>query len=436
MKQHHGDLSVPVAEGGRMLFLIDEMSSITAGGTERQLLQMIHIARACGWTPQICVLRRSAWFSDEIAGCPVKRLDWDNLVSVQSAGHGFRTARWLRKERFDVMQTIFPESNLIGPWLAKLAGIPVVLGTRRNLSPGAGSRLGVRVLLQRVTNHLTTAILVNSEAVLRRTRQLERTAVRKLFVIHNGIDLKLMASPPGLREQMRRELGLQEGELLVGNLSGLRPVKGIDIFVDAAVVAHRSCPQMRFVIVGEGELRAEVEALIERVGLKGICMVAGPAMDVRPYLAAMDIAVLCSKAEGFSNSLLEYMAAGLATVATDVGGNREALGGSGLLIAPNDPQALARAIVSLLDSRHREVLGLAARQAVQQFDLPAAEAKTADIYRRLLTPRRTQRSTSSHSSSHSDVKRAASDPQTLFLPNTPDHAYRTKLQMIDHKESR
>jgi glycosyltransferase involved in cell wall biosynthesis len=429
LKQRGGNLSTPDIEGGSLLFLIDEMTSITAGGTERQLIQMIQIARTCGWTPQVCVMRKSEWFSEEIAGCPVKRLDWENIASIRSLGSCLRAVRWMHQQKFDAMQTIFPESNLVGPWLAKLAGIPVVLGTRRNLSPGIASCFHWPALFRRLTNYLTAGILVNSEAVLRRTHSIERAPFRKLFVIHNGIDIQKISPSAELRAQMRGELGLGEDDLLVGNLSGLRPIKGIDTFIDAAVLARKNSERLRFVVVGEGELRAEAEAIIERKGLRGICTVAGPAVDVLPYLAAMDIAVLCSRAEGFSNSLLEYMAAGLAIVATDVGGNREALGGSGLLIAPDDPAALARAIVSLRESRHREVLGKAAKHAVQRFDLPIAEAKTASIYRKLLTPRVTKRN-------RYLVEHARPGSQPLFLTNSSDLSRISNFKIIDHKESR
>ena len=430
MKQHDSDLSTADVKGGRLLFMIDEMTSITAGGTERQLVQMIQIAQACGWVPQVCVMRNSAWFSEEIAGCPVKLMSWENVGSMRSFQHCWRAASWMREQKFDAMQTIFPESNMVGPWLAKLAGIPVVLGTRRNLSPGITSSLSPAALLQRLSNYLTDGILVNSEAVLRRTRSLERVPLRKLFVTYNGIDLKKILTPPDLRARMRKELGLGESDLLVGNLSGLRPIKGIDTFIDAAVIAQKHSHRLRFVVVGEGELRATAEELIERKGLKGICTVAGPAVDVLPYLAAMDIAVLCSRAEGFSNSLLEYMAAGLAIVATDVGGNREALGGSGLLIAPDDPQALARAVVSLRDSRHREVLGKAAKRAVQRFDLPAAEANTDVIYRKLLSPKIDRRSGGLSAERQSDGALPA------YRAKSPDLSHLPKFQIIDPKESR
>ncbi|MEO6803931.1 MAG: glycosyltransferase [Granulicella sp.] len=427
---HRGsNLSTADIEGGSLLFLIDEMTSITAGGTERQLIQMIQIARTCGWTPQVCVMRNSAWFSEEIAGCSVKMLDWDNLASLHSPGCCLRAVRWMRQQKFDAMQTIFPESNLVGPWLAKLAGIPVVLGTRRNLSPEITSSFHFPALLRRLTNYLTAGILVNSEAVLRRTHSIERAPFRKLFVIHNGIDLQKISPPPELRAQMRRELGLSDDDLLVGNLSGLRPIKGIDTFIDAAVLARKTSERLRFIVVGEGEFRTEAEALIERKGLRGIFTVAGPAVDVLPHLAAMDIAVLCSRAEGFSNSLLEYMATGLAIVATDVGGNREALGGSGLLIAPNDPAALARAILSLRESHHREVLGKAAKHAVKRFDLPIAQAKTASIYRKLLSPRVTK-------CNGYLIEHGRPDSQPLFVTNSSDLSLISNFKIIDPKESR
>jgi glycosyltransferase involved in cell wall biosynthesis len=98
----------------------------------------------------------------------------------------------------------------------------------------------------------------------------------------------------------------------------------------------------------------------------------------------MDIGVLSSLAEGFSNSLLEYMASGLPAVATEVGGNREALEGVGLLVPPNDTEALAEAILELRSATLRQTLGLAARQRVERFSLARAEKRMKEIYAELL----------------------------------------------------
>lgn len=371
--------------GPRILFLIDEVTSITAGGTERQLLQLVQIAIKTGLSPQICVLRGSNWLTPELAGCPVTQLHWRTLGSPASLLTLMRTVRWMRSQRFAALQTFFSESNLIGPWMGRMAGIPVVLGTRRNLNVEAAALGRMPLVTQWASNLLVNGILANSEAVLRRTVATERAPLRKMLVAYNGIDVPAITPAPHHRAQMRATLGLSEQDILVGNISGLRAVKGVDLFIEAASIASKVESRLRFVLVGEGDMHEKLSLLIKEKNLSRTFFLPGPAKDVRPYLAAMDIAVLCSHAEGFSNSLLEYMAAGVATIATDVGGNREALGGNGLLIEPGNPEALAAAIRSLINPGLRRALGHAARQAVSRFDLAVAEERTATIYKHFIS---------------------------------------------------
>ena len=365
----------------KILFLIDEMSSITAGGTERQLLQQVEIARKSGLSPTVCVLRGTEWLTGKIAGCHVKHFEIERICSLDGLVKLKELVRWMRGERFQILQTFFSESNLIGPWIGRLAAIPVVLGTRRNLNHATNDGMnsfGIR--LQAVSNMLVDRIIANSEAVLERVAESELGSRRKLCVVYNGIDLSQMQLRAGEGAKLRRQFGLQEHHVLVGNISGLRRIKGVDIFVKAAALASRKHPQLRFVLVGDGELREEIEQLVEENRLRDVFVMAGAADDVSPFLAAMDVAVLSSMAEGFSNSLLEYMAAELPIIATDVGGNREALGGSGILIEAGRPAALASAISSLVDGSVRKACSAGAYRAVQRFDVKVAEARMRELY--------------------------------------------------------
>lgn len=365
----------------RILFLIDEMTAITAGGTERQLLQLVNIAQKNGIDPQICVLRGTEWLTSEVAGCPVTHF---NIHAIQSA-KGLRElnalTRWVREQKFQILQSFFNESNLLAPWIGKFAGVPIVLGSRRNLNHATVDGLrGVASIMQSVSNLLVDGIIANSDAVSEYTQKMEGFAKNKLCVAYNGIELAHLRPTPGARDATRQKLGVKPDELLVGNISGLRAIKGVGIFVEAAAAACKAHPELKFVLVGDGDMRPSIEAAIEEHGLQQCFHLAGAAEDVRSYLAAMDIAVLCSFAEGFSNSLLEYMAAGLPVIATDVGGNREALGDSGLLIRPNDAPALTDAILKLLDPELRRGFGMKAGADVHRFDIHNAETRMGEVY--------------------------------------------------------
>ncbi len=357
----------------RLLILVEGMAAITAGGTERQILQMVRIARNNGLVPELAILRETRWLTEEMAGCPVTFFDIKKLSSVQGLGEMRRLLRWMRRGRFHILQTFFSDANLIGPVLARLAGISVVVTTRRNLNPVPMNNSRATPVLRWLANRLTDHVLANSQAVVERVIEMERVPRERLAVVYNGVDIEQLRAPHGAGLDLRHRLGLGSGDLLIGNVSGLRKVKGIDMFVEAALLAHQRDRKLRFMVVGDGEERSSIEQLIAAHGLQGVITLAGAQVDIRPYLAAMDIAVLCSSAEGFSNSILEYMAFGLPVIATDVGGNREALRNAGLLIPPNAPRALADAICELRDTQRRDELSYAALKEVHRFDLATAE---------------------------------------------------------------
>lgn len=391
--RHGSDAAEQAARKGaplKMLLLIDGMEAITAGGTERQLLQLVHIAKVNDVDPQICILRDTRWLTAGAAGCPVRHYDLRSLRSPQGLRQMVQLLRWMKTERFDILQTFFSDANLIGPLLGRLAGISVIVGTRRNLNEydDPGSLLWRTI--RRISNAALNQVLTNSRAVMERAIETERLSRTKVAVVYNGVAIESLRVPHEQGLSVRKQLRVTAGQILVGNVSGLRKVKAIELFVEAAALAYRKADHLRFVVVGEGEMRGSIERLIHEKNLGHVITLAGAQEDVRPYLAAMDIAVLCSSAEGFSNSLLEYMATGLPVVATDVGGNREALGDAGILVPPGSPQALSDAICLFTEVALRDQYSYESLKAVKRFDLPTAEAKMAECfgeYRKLIQRR-------------------------------------------------
>lgn len=366
--------------GTRILFLVDEISAITDGGTERQILQMIDICNQNEMLPQICVFRRTRWLTAEIAKCPVIHFNIEKFSTWHGVRSLVRLTRWMCTQKFDIVQTFFSEANLIGPCVGRAAGIPVVLGTRRNLNHSARDGRGRFLLrLQALVNPLVNQVIANSQAVLERIVESEHISRKRICVVYNGIDLTHMRLAPELRVPARKSLGIKNNEILVGNVSGLRAVKGVRMFVDSCAEAYRHDPRLRFVLVGDGELKPQLEDAIRDYGLEDVIRLSGAAEDVRPYLAAFDIAVLCSHAEGFSNSLLEYMACGVPVIATDVGGNREALGSFGLLIRP-EARELANAIHAMVSPDTRIHFAEAALLRVREFDLAVARDRMTKLY--------------------------------------------------------
>jgi len=142
--------------------------------------------------------------------------------------------------------------------------------------------------------------------------------------------------------------------VVVGIVSNLnRRVKRIDVFLKAAAYVAERRSGFRFVIIGDGEFKDELIAISKTLGIQEVVDFAGRIVNVKEYLKCVDIGVLSSDSEGFSNAILEYMASGVPVVATAVGGNKEAIvnGVSGFLVPPGDYRAMGERIIQLADER-------------------------------------------------------------------------------------
>ena len=378
----HNTFESPNIPGSRplsILFLIDELEALH-GGSEQQVIQLIQLLKRSGEHVELAILRGTEWLSEAETGCPIHFCRVASIKTPSGLRALWRLSRWMRQKHFDAIQTMFVEANLLGPWLAKLAGVPLVLGSRRNLNYWMNYRVA---LFQSLSNRLATRLVANSDAVKQAVSAIEKTREDKIDVLYNGINCAHFLARPELRKQTRKEFSIPDGALLVGCISAFRPVKGVDVLVRAAAIVNRSNPDLRFMLVGDGPALAEMGQLSAE--LRTPCLFPGGHRNVLPFLSAFDIAVLPSRSEGFSNSLLEYMAAGLPVVATDVGGNRETLEHTGLLVPANDAESLANAILSLASDRNlRERLGAAAQRRVREFfDLEDARKRLYDYFRTL-----------------------------------------------------
>jgi glycosyltransferase involved in cell wall biosynthesis len=362
--------------------MIDEMEAITAGGTERQILQMIALMRQSGAEMQLCVLRGTSWLTEEQAGCPVQFFHVKRILSLAGFREMLKLRRWIKSQRFSIVQTFFVESSLVGPVVARLAGVPIIIGSRRNLNWWMTRKLA---LAQRVANLFSTRLLANCHAVKDAVTRTERVSAHKVDVVYNGVDTEHFSADPQLRAQARALLGFSPEHIVIGNTATLRPQKGIEAFILAAKITYAANSDARFLLVGDGPLRPKVERMIKEAGLQASCVLAGGQQDVRPYLQAMDIAVLCSESEGFSNSILEYLASGVPAIVSDVGGNREALGPGGRVVPPYSVEALAREMTALAgDAVLRRTLSLAALEQASGFSIERASMSLRRYYEGLL----------------------------------------------------
>jgi glycosyltransferase involved in cell wall biosynthesis len=358
------------------------LDRLQVGGTETQLVSLIRNLDCNRIEPSLCLLDGQDPVSRtlEPPNCPVLRLGVRSLMRPSSLRKMRELAAYLHRQRIDVLQVHFPDSTYLGIAAAMLARVPCVVRTRRGFvywSTFAHRTFG-RFLDGFYNCLCVDAMVTNSNACRRAILEQEFFAPKWIEVLSNGVDLQRFenATPRPPSTAKRR----------VGLVAGLRPVKNIEIFVRAAKIVCDADDDVVFQIAGEGPLRPALEALIQDLGLTGKVNLLGAGQDVPSFLAGLDAAVLCSQSESLPNAVLEYMAAGKAIVATAVGGIPELIEHErqGLLVPPDDADALAQAVLRLLRDRTLAAqLGASGRCRVQHYGSDAATRRYEQFFQDL-----------------------------------------------------
>lgn len=361
----------PAAAPVRVCFMIDRLSR---AGTESQLLALVRELDRTRVEPTLVLLDGDDDLSRalEPADCPVIRLGVRKLVSGRAVSAARRLRAFWREHRPDVLQTYFLDAAYFGAPLAKACGVKKVLRVRNNLGYWLTRKHRV---MSRMVRPFVDATLTNTAAGKRSLVQSDGTSPDRVAVLENGVDtarFKRFMLPDTSKKRVR-----------VGCVANLRAVKNIDGLMGAAKAALVKFPQLTFEVAGDGEQRAELERLHTELDLGDRFVLRGSVPDVAGFLRGVDIAVLPSHSEGMSNALLEYMAAGRAVVATDVGANAAVLDGGrcGLVVPANDPAALVNALGELLANPLRAAgYGAAARRRVEAEYSRAAMTKRFEAY--------------------------------------------------------
>jgi glycosyltransferase involved in cell wall biosynthesis len=201
----------------------------------------------------------------------------------------------------------------------------------------------------------------------RRYWKRRRLTGRRTDVIYNGIDTGHWRMEEGARAIMRRALGFAEGDLVVALPAVLRPEKNPVQLVEAVALARRRGVPARALFIGDGPMRPAVEARAQELGVAAETVITGLQQDVRPLLAAADVAALCSHSEAFSLAALEALALGRPVLHAAVGGAAEMIepGRNGYLFAPGDTPALVEHLTQLADPALRRRMATAARATVE-----------------------------------------------------------------------
>lgn len=324
---------------------------------------------------------------DSIPAFSIKRF-YDHTMVIQL----MRFARFLREHKIDIVHTHDFYTNVFGMLGATLAGVSVRIAARRET---LGCRTPAQKIIERGVYQFAHAIVANAEAVQQHLIS-EGVSGEKIVTIYNGLRQERVTTDYD-RAGALRMFNLPPNDhchfvTIVANLA--HPVKDHATFLRAAQRVHQAVPEARFVLAGEGQLIEKMRALAVELGVEEKVFFTGRCEDVAALLSISDVCVLSSIAEGFSNSILEYMGAGRPVVATKVGGALEAVieGKTGYLVKPGDDEAMAWHIIELLrNPAQATAMGQYGQQVVEQkFSCAAQLTQTEKLYDRLLDRRKEQ----------------------------------------------
>ncbi|MBI2797603.1 MAG: glycosyltransferase [Gemmatimonadetes bacterium] len=369
----------------RIAFCLDNLE---VGGTETNAVRTAERLDKSRFDALLCSLRPSGPLRArfEAAGVPVHPFHLRGLVSVSALTEGRRLAQLLRHEGISIVHAHDRYSNVFAaPWAAG-AGAALVTSKRW----GASTR--AHALLNRLAWRRSDRVLANSAAVARSLVSEDNVPAGKVVTIPNFLDDEDFAVPAAAgREAGRKALGIPADALVVGIVANLRPIKDQAILVRAIAQLAPSHPGLVLVMVGEGESRAPLAALAAEVGIADRVVMTGARPDGRRLHALFDVGVLCSRSEGFPNTVIEAMAAGRPVVGTNVGGIPDAIvpGETGLLVPVGDAPALASAIGALLAAPGlRATMGAAGQaRARAQYAAASVLGRLHELYERLAAAR-------------------------------------------------
>jgi glycosyltransferase involved in cell wall biosynthesis len=371
-----------------VLFIID---SFDQGGSERQAMQLLSQLHHSGQCRLYlaCLQDRGSLRAeaDQLGIEEIQEYALNSFYDLNFVRQLRRLGHFIREKEIDVVHTHCFYTNIFGMTGAFLAGVRARVTSKGETD---GFRTPMQKRAERAAFRLSHRVIANCLVV---QNQLIREGVSpsKIIQHYNGLDLERLKVRAGLRrEEALAAFGLPSERRYLSIVANLRnPVKDHPMFLRAAARVRASVPEAGFVIAGEGELMESLRELAVQLGIQDDVFFIGRCDNVADLLFASDVGVLSSRAEGFANAILEYMAAGLPVVATDVGGAREAIaeGETGYTVASGDDERMAERIIELLNETKRaRAMGERGKLiAAEKFSCDRHLQNTLELYDELLS---------------------------------------------------
>ena len=372
----------------RVLHLIDSFES---GGTERQAIQLVRLLHESGQ----CEVRLGClqnkgllrWQADRLGLGNIAEYPLTSFYDLNFARQVQRLRNYLTEQEINVIHSHCFYTNIFGMTSAALAQT----AARITCKGETDFRTAPQKHAERFAFRLCHRVVANSEAVRARLIS-DGIHARKIVRHYNGLDMARVTVNGGAnRGQLLSEFGLsatpaRKFVTIVANLQ--HPVKDYPMFLRAAARVRKEVAEAAFIIAGEGDLMPQMRAMATGLEIQNDVFFIGRCDRIAELLFISDVCALSSKAEGFSNSILEYMAAARPVVATDVGGAREAIipGEAGYIVPAGDDEQMARRLIELLRNPEgaRAMGEQGKRRVLDQFSTSRQLSNTLGLYSELL----------------------------------------------------
>lgn len=373
----------------RILYVIDKL---TFAGSQKHLYELTRALDPEQFEVKAVSLEsggpleasfQSAGIAYEVLGIS----NWNSLAGIRGL---FQLISIMRSFKPDIVHAYLFTANVFAPIAARIAGVPVVITSRRDLGDWKSKR---QVRISRFTNNFVDFITANSEAVRAAAMSLEEVAIEKTQVIYNGIRANHFQTHKD-KALLKTQWGFPAESIVFGTLSNIRKEKDPMTLLNAFLQISQTHPNTYLIYGGRVKdevLWDKIKTFIATHELQNKVKFAGAVENVPEFLGGLDVFIFTSMSEGFSNSILEAMAAGLPVVASEVGGNQEQVipGVTGYLFEAGNVSECVHAVEKLLNQGQMPLFGKAARQRIlERFTQDRMAHEMSALYTKLLAEKK------------------------------------------------
>jgi len=369
-------------------------TSSKIGGAEQVILALAKNIDHALFDIEVCILSPKGALNEELDRLKVKNFALGIKNWFYVPGAVYKLYRLLKRKQYDIINTWLFHASVMGVFITLIKTSPII-ESRQYTDYMYKYNFKLKQILDRIASHNVDHIIACSNAAKEVLTHYEKVDTRKITIIYNGTNIdEFRLYNINQRRQTRENLKVED-KIVLSFTAHLRPAKGHQYLLEAISKIKNQYTNIVLLLIGEGVLRNELEALTRQLNIEDNVRFLGYRTDIPDILSATDIYVHSSVEEGFGISIIEAMAVGLPVIATNVGGIPEIItnGENGILVPPENPQALAEAISDLIEHPDkRKMFAEKGRQHITaNFTNDIMAKKYMEVYRNIINQKNSVR---------------------------------------------